>query len=111
MVLDDGAQVFSATRELILLTELLNNGRGQPRMELDQATASDPCKQACPITTGWSGRPESCYGSDAPRSKRVPVACPIGRQTSNSRSLPAKRTRRPNWNGPALRNQATDLLC
>ena len=33
-------------------------------MELDQAIASNPCEQACPTTTDWSGRPESCYGSE-----------------------------------------------
>ena len=41
------------------------------------------------------------------RARRVPDRTA---NRGNSRSLPAKRTRRPSRNGPALRNQATDLL-
>ena len=81
-------------------------------MELDQATASDPCKQACPMTTGWSGRPESCYGSDALRSKRVPVACPIGRQTegTHGRSRQSEPGARAGTGQLSATRQATDLL-
>jgi hypothetical protein len=76
MGLGDSAQVSGATRELILLTELLNNGRGQPRMELDQATASNPRKQACPSTVLVAVNRSPCHlhmSCIAPAHTRVAV--------------------------------------
>jgi hypothetical protein len=64
-----------AARRGIQLADLANgfanNGRGQPRMRLDQAVVRDPWKLACLATTDWSGRPKSCYGSEG-RARRVP---------------------------------------
>jgi hypothetical protein len=40
------------------------HGSGRPRTQLDEAAAHDLCEQACPTASDWSGRLESCYGSE-----------------------------------------------
>jgi hypothetical protein len=56
-------------------------------MQLDLAAVRGVYEQAFPTTEDWSGPPESCYGSDAPQSKRVPVTCPNGGATADRHGL------------------------
>ena len=50
-------------------------------MLMEKATAYIPSEQACPTTTDWSGKPESCYGSEG-RGFESLRACPGQRLVS-----------------------------
>src|SRR5439155_17383442 len=102
-----------------------NNGRGQLRMHLDQATAIDPCEQARATTTDWSGRLKSCYGSEGwgfeslrarPAQRPVPILGPAF-CVLRTATLTAKEVhRRPSspwsssWSSQSLSRRSASLV-